>query len=449
MKSFNELGLAEPLLRAIHEQGYQTPTPIQSQAIPPVLAGRDLIGCAQTGTGKTAAFALPLLQTLAGQPRARSPRALVVSPTRELAAQIGEDCRAYGRHLALSGTVIFGGVSQEKQVAALRRGVDILVATPGRLLDLLEQGHVRLDAVSILVLDEADRMLDMGFLPDVRRIIRSVPVKRQTLLFSATMPREIAELAERFMIDPIRVAVTPPASAAETVRQRVYLVGRDDKPQLLAHLLGDPAMARVLVFTRTKHGADRLCRRLERDRIGAAAIHGNKSQNQRTRALEQFRRGEVRVLVASDIAARGLDIDDVSHVVNFDVPNEPETYVHRIGRTGRAGASGQALSLCAPEEREFLRDIEAILGRRVEVVGDHPFPSRGGHQAPAEEPRAQRPGRPGPRRDGRRPAGPPRRQQAGGGGSRGRGGPAAKSSYQARLDALGLTTPPGRRASRG
>ena len=450
MKSFNELGLAEPLLRAIREQGYETPTPIQIQAIPPVLAGRDLIGCAQTGTGKTAAFALPLLQTLAGQPRARAPRALVVSPTRELAAQIGEDCRAYGRHLPLSGAVIFGGVSQEKQVAALRRGVDILVATPGRLLDLLEQGHLRLDEVSILVLDEADRMLDMGFLPDVKRILRALPGKRQTLLFSATMPREIEELATRFMVEPIRVAVAPPASAAETVRQTIYMVGREDKPSLLAHLLADPAMARVLVFTRTKHGADRLCRRLERDRIAAVAIHGNKSQNQRLRALEQFRRGEMRVLVASDIAARGLDIDDVTHVVNFDVPNEPETYVHRIGRTGRAGATGEALSLCGPEERAFLRDIEAILGHRIEVVGDHPFPSRGGREAPAAEPRPERQARSGGRQGGgrRSPAPPPRHQQARGG-SRGRGGGSSQTSYQARLDALGLSTPPGRRASRG
>ncbi len=441
MKSFDELGLAEPVLRAIREQGYHTPTPIQTQAIPPVLAGRDLIGCAQTGTGKTAAFALPVLQTLAGKPRARAPRALIVSPTRELAAQIGEDCRAYGRHLPLSGTVIFGGVSQEKQVAALRRGVDILVATPGRLLDLLEQGHVRLDAVSILVLDEADRMLDMGFLPDVRRIIRSVPVERQTLLFSATMPREIADLAARFMVDPVRVAVAPPASAAETVDQKVYLVGREDKPQLLAHLLADPAMARVLVFTRTKHGADRLCKRLDRDRIGAAAIHGNKSQNQRTRALDEFRRGQVRVLVASDIAARGLDIDDVTHVVNFDIPNEPETYVHRIGRTGRAGASGQALSLCAPEEGAFLRDIEAILGRRIEVVGDHPFPSRGGRPAERQETRRpQRSGRPAPRAQH-----PGRRQASRGGGSRG----GSSNGYQARLDALGLSTPPQRRSNRG
>ncbi|HEU5060246.1 MAG TPA: DEAD/DEAH box helicase [Kofleriaceae bacterium] len=426
MKSFDELGLAEPLLRAIREEGYQTPTPIQTQAIPPVLSGRDLIGCAQTGTGKTAAFALPLLQTLAGQPRARAPRALVVSPTRELAAQIGADCRAYGRHLPLSGTVIFGGVSQEKQVAALRRGIDVLVATPGRLLDLLEQGHVRLDAVSILVLDEADRMLDMGFLPDVRRIIRSVPAKRQTLLFSATMPREIAELAERFMIDPIRVAVAPPASAAETVRQRVYLVGRDDKPQLLAHLLADPAMARVLVFTRTKHGADRLCKRLERDRIRASAIHGNKSQNQRTRALDEFRRGQVRVLCASDIAARGLDIDDVTHVVNFDVPNEPETYVHRIGRTGRAGASGEALSLCGPDERAFLRDIEAVLGRRIEVVADHPYPARAGRE-PAPEARS-------PQRRPQQPRGQ-RRPQKGRGPARAAG---ASTGYQARLEALGL-----------
>ena len=438
MKSFDELGLAEPLLRAIREEGYQTPTPIQVAAIPPVLSGRDLIGCAQTGTGKTAAFALPLLQTLAGQPRARAPRALIVSPTRELAAQIGADCRAYGRHLPLSGTVIFGGVSQEKQVAALRRGIDVLVATPGRLLDLLEQGHVRLDAVSVLVLDEADRMLDMGFLPDVKRILRALPGRRQTLLFSATMPREIEELAARFMADPVRIAVAPPATAADTVRQRVYAVGREDKPQLLAHLLADPAMARVLVFTRTKHGADRLCRRLEKDRIQAAAIHGNKSQNQRLRALDEFRRGQVRVLVASDIAARGLDIDDVTHVVNFDVPNEPETYVHRIGRTGRAGASGEALSLCAPEERGFLRAIEGVIGRRIEVVGDHPFPSRGGAAAGPEprarpQPRRQGGGRPG-QRGGEKRGGEKRGGEKRGPDQR-RG---SSSGYQARLEALGL-----------
>jgi ATP-dependent RNA helicase RhlE len=377
MKSFSELGLAEPLLRAVREQGYQITTPIQAQAIPHVLAGRDVLGCAQTGTGKTAAFALPLLQRLAAdgadRTRGRGPRALVISPTRELAAQIGEDMRAYGRYMPLAGGVIFGGVSQVPQVAALRRGIDVLIATPGRLLDLIGQRHVTLDRVSVLVLDEADRMLDMGFLPDVRRIIATLPARRQTLLFSATMPPEIAGLAGQLLVDPARVAVAPPASAAETVRQAVLMVTKEDKPALLAHLLADPAMARVLVFTRTKHGADRVCQKLQRQGIAAAAIHGNKSQNARQRALAEFKAGAVRVLAASDIAARGLDIDDVTHVINFDVPNEPETYVHRIGRTGRAGALGDALSLCAPDERGFLRAIERMVKRPIEVLRDHPF----------------------------------------------------------------------------
>ena len=395
MKSFSELGLAEPLLRAVREQGYQVTTPIQAQAIPHVLAGRDVLGCAQTGTGKTAAFALPLLQRLAAdgadRTRGRGPRALVISPTRELAAQIGEDMRAYGRYMPLAGGVIFGGVSQVPQVAALRRGIDVLIATPGRLLDLIGQRHVSLDRVSVLVLDEADRMLDMGFLPDVRRIIATLPARRQTLLFSATMPPEIAGLAGQLLVDPARVAVAPPASAAETVRQAVLMVTKEDKPALLAHLLADPAMARVLVFTRTKHGADRVCQKLQRQGIAAAAIHGNKSQNARQRALADFKAGAVRVLAASDIAARGLDIDDVTHVINFDVPNEPETYVHRIGRTGRAGAEGDALSLCAPDERGFLRAIERTVKRSIEVLRDHPFhteaaPVQGQPARPAARP---------------------------------------------------------------
>jgi ATP-dependent RNA helicase RhlE len=371
--SFSELGLSEPLLRAVSEQNYETPTPIQAQAIPPILLRRDLLGCAQTGTGKTAAFALPVLQTLAAAPRKKAPRALILSPTRELASQIVQDVRAYGKHLRLTATVVFGGVNQARQVSALERGVDILVATPGRLLDLLQQRLVHLAAVEILVLDEADRMLDMGFLPDVRRIIAALPARQQTLLFSATMPQEIASLAAQLMRDPVRVSVAPPATAAETVVQRAFMVSRDDKPSLLLHLLEDPALARVLVFTRTKHGADRLCKRLDRGGVGAVAIHGNKTQNARQRALEDFRRGAVRVLVASDIAARGLDIDDISHVVNFDVPNEPETYVHRIGRTGRAGAVGEAISFCGHEERGFLRAIESLVRAPIEVEREHPF----------------------------------------------------------------------------
>ena len=378
MNSFSELGLREPLLRAVREQGYEAPTPIQVQAVPHVLAGRDVLGCAQTGTGKTAAFALPLLDRLSAEPapdasRPRAPRALVVSPTRELAAQIGEDVRNYGRHLRLTSTVIFGGVSQLHQVNAIRRGIDILIATPGRLLDLYQQRLVRLDGVTALVLDEADRMLDMGFLPDVRRITAALTSRRQTLLFSATMPPEIAGLADQLLRDPAKVAVAPPASTADTVAQTVLMVSKEDKQALLGHLLEDPSMARVLVFTRTKHGADRVCTKLARQGVSAAAIHGNKSQNARQRALADFKSGAVRVLVASDIAARGLDIDDVTHVVNFDVPNEPETYVHRIGRTGRAGAAGDALTLCSPDERGFLRAIEKIVRRPIEVRRDQPY----------------------------------------------------------------------------
>ncbi len=371
---FDQLPLAEPLLRAVKGAGYTTATPIQEQAIPPALEGRDLLGCAQTGTGKTAAFALPLLQRLAAhRGKGRPIRALVVTPTRELAAQIGVSIRAYGRYLPLRGTVIFGGVSQHSQVRDLVRGVDILVATPGRLLDLVNQRHIRLDRVEILVLDEADRMLDMGFINDIRKIVALVPEKRQTMFFSATMPPEIRKLAANMLVDPVDVAVTLRLTAAETVDQSVYFVARDNKQALLAHLAGEGGMTKLLVFTRTKHGADRVVKRLARKGIAAAAIHGNKSQNQRTRALDGFRRGTTRILVASDLAARGLDIDDVSHVVNFDLPNEPETYVHRIGRTGRAGATGDALSFCAEEELEYLRDIERAIHKPVPVDPDHPF----------------------------------------------------------------------------
>ncbi|HVY39875.1 MAG TPA: DEAD/DEAH box helicase [Polyangia bacterium] len=373
--TFAALALAEPLLRAVGRQGYEQPTPIQSQAIPHVLAGRDLLGCAQTGTGKTAAFALPILHRLSMLDRrdSRGPRALVLVPTRELAVQVGESFRDYGQHLRLTGTTIFGGVGQGAQVDALRRGVDVVVATPGRLIDLLEQRHLRLKDVQILVLDEADRMLDMGFIQPIRRIVAELPPVRQNLLFSATMPGPIAALANQILRDPVKVAVNPVASTAPAITQWVLFVERNDKRSLLRETLRDAAMKRVLVFTRTKHGADRVARDLEKAGVSAAAIHGNKSQGARQKALAGFRSGAVRVLVATDIAARGIDVDGVTHVLNFDLPNEPESYVHRIGRTGRAGATGVALSFCDREERVYLRDIQRLTGVKLSVVEKHPY----------------------------------------------------------------------------
>ena len=349
--SFEEFGLRPEILRAVAEKKYTIPTPIQEKAIPIVLEGKDLIGCAQTGTGKTAAFALPILHRLQGTPwrgTGRRPiRVLVLTPTRELASQIAESFGAYGKHTALKHAIVFGGVNQGPQSQALRRGIDILVATPGRLLDLMSQGLVQLRTVETFVLDEADRMLDMGFINDIRRVIDQLPAKRQTLFFSATMPREIQGLADTILRDPIRVAVTPVASPAEAVEQRIHYVEKSEKIKLLKHLLDGPSIKNALVFTRTKHGADAVTKQLERYQVRAEAIHGNKSQNAREKALSSFKRGVTRVLVATDIAARGLDIVDLSHVVNFDLPNEPESYVHRIGRTGRAGASGIALSFCS------------------------------------------------------------------------------------------------------
>ncbi|MBI5517777.1 MAG: DEAD/DEAH box helicase [Deltaproteobacteria bacterium] len=380
--SFDDLGLIDPLLRAVREEGYHTPTPIQRLAIPPALAGRDVLGIAQTGTGKTAAFALPILQGLvrgapdgAPRPGRRPIRVLILTPTRELATQIGDAFAVYGRHLSVRHTVVFGGVGQGGQERALRAGVDVLVACPGRLLDLLSQGLVDLRSLGVFVLDEADRMLDMGFLPDVRRVVRVLPSARQTMFFSATMPPDIQQLADGLLRDPARVEATPVATAAETVGQALYFVEKGDKRMLLAHLLRDPSLARVLVFSRTKHGADRVVKDLAREGFSAQAIHGNKSQNNRERALDGFRGGSVRVLVATDIAARGIDVDGVTHVVNFDLPNVAETYVHRIGRTGRAGARGEALSFCDQEEREYLRDIERLLKRHVPRVESHPHRS--------------------------------------------------------------------------
>ncbi len=362
--NFDALGLAEPILRAVTAEGYTVPTPIQSKAIPHVLAGSDLLGCAQTGTGKTAAFALPILHRLAaGQTNqnghAATPgaggraklRALILAPTRELASQIADSFHAYGRNLRLRHTVIFGGVSQHHQVKALKAGIDTLIATPGRLLDLMNQGFVDLRGIEIFVLDEADRMLDMGFMPDIRRIIKQIPTKRQTLMFSATMPPDIRQLADTILNKPVSVAVNPVASTVEKITQAVYFVQRKDKPALLTHLLKANGMGRTLVFTRTKHGADKVVKHLDKAGIRAAAIHGNKSQNNRTRALAQFKSKAPPVLVATDIASRGIDVDEISHVVNFDMPDVPETYVHRIGRTARAGASGIALSFCDHEER--------------------------------------------------------------------------------------------------
>jgi ATP-dependent RNA helicase RhlE len=389
LTSFNEFGLAEPILRALVQENYTTPTPIQAQTIPSALTGRDIVGIAQTGTGKTAAFALPILHRLAADPRAaerKTCRVLVLSPTRELSGQILDSFKAYGRHLGHSVALAIGGVPMGRQVCSLLNGVDVLVATPGRLLDLVRSNALRLGRVECLVLDEADRMLDMGFIHDIRKIVAQLPSARQTLFFSATMPQQITELAKQMLRDPVRVAVTPAATTVERVEQRVIHVERAAKPAMLADLLRDPAMDRALVFTRTKHGADKVVRGLAKAGISAHAIHGNKSQNQRERVLGEFRTGKIRTLVATDIAARGIDVDGISLVVNFDLPNEPETYVHRIGRTARAGATGIAVSLCAAEETDFLRSIEKLIRLTIPAQGRAAAPHP--HKARAE------PGRP-------------------------------------------------------
>ncbi|MFI5023511.1 MAG: DEAD/DEAH box helicase [Alphaproteobacteria bacterium] len=401
--SFSDLALLEPIHRALRAANYERPTPIQAQAIPHLLAGRDLVGIAQTGTGKTAAFALPILHRLSAQhaPVGRGfVRALVLTPTRELAIQIDESFRTYGRYLSLRHAVVYGGVNQRPQVAALSRGLDILVATPGRLLDLMGQGHVRLERLSVFVLDEADRMLDMGFIHDVRKIIATLPKARQSLFFSATMPPEIGRLAASILSNPARVEVTPAASTVERVEQRVLFVDAARKRALLAEILKDPAITRALVFTRTKHGANRLAEQLERIGVQVEAIHGNKSQPARQRALESFRAGETRVLVATDIAARGIDIDGISHVINYELPNVPESYVHRIGRTARAGADGIAISFCDGAERAYLKDIEKLTRRAIAVVEDHPFhvPAHPGALHAERGPRAEPAGRPRPGR---------------------------------------------------
>ncbi|WP_423149677.1 DEAD/DEAH box helicase [Rubrolithibacter danxiaensis] len=373
--SFEKLNLSVPVLKALKTEGYTHPTPIQEQAIPVVLERKDLLACAQTGTGKTAAFALPILTLLANKNSgSEAIRTLILSPTRELAIQIGESFTSYGKHTELRHRVVFGGVPVNNQISALKNGTDILIATPGRLLDLVTQKAVNLAKIQILVLDEADRMLDMGFINDVKKIIAKLPQKRQTLFFSATMPAEISGLAYSILNNPAKVEVTPVSSTAEKISQRVYMVEKKDKPSLLIHLLKDKSMETILVFTRTKHGADKLVKILNRAGITADAIHGNKSQNARQKALGNFKEGRIRVLVATDIAARGIDVEELKYVVNFELPNLPETYVHRIGRTGRAGLSGTALSFCDLEEREYLQDINKLTAQSIPVIKDHPYP---------------------------------------------------------------------------
>ncbi|NIA70797.1 DEAD/DEAH box helicase [Pelagibius litoralis] len=424
---FTDLGLAEPLLRALAAADYTTPTPIQAQAIPELLKGRDMLGIAQTGTGKTAAFALPILQRLSENKEHVGPkatRALILAPTRELAVQIGDALKVYGRQYKLRHTVILGGVSQHGQVRALARGLDIVVATPGRLMDLLNQRHIRLDKVSHLVLDEADRMLDMGFIRDVRKIVAALPQRRQSLLFSATMPTEVAKLAGDMLHNPLRVEVTPKVVTVERIAQSVHHVSTADKRTLLENLLADPAMKRVIVFTRTKHRANRVAEQLDKAGISADAIHGNKSQNARQKALDAFRKGRARVLVATDIAARGIDVSGITHVINYELPNEPESYVHRIGRTARAGAEGAAISFCDATERAYLRDIERLIKLRLEVIGD----------APANDNPARRPARKnGPRpqqRSGQRQGNGERWAKSGNGKGKPQGKPYAKTGQQ-------------------
>ena len=415
--SFSDLGLADPIQRALNARNHVNPTPIQARAIPELLAGKDMLGIAQTGTGKTAAFALPILHRLFGKrgtKGTRNPRALILAPTRELAIQIGEEFRAYSKHLPLRQTVIYGGVSQRPQVNALARGVDILVATPGRLLDLMGQRRVRLDAVEFLVLDEADRMLDMGFVRDVRKIVAALPKTRQSLLFSATMPGEVARLSGEILTDPVRVEVAPQATPIERIEQNVFHVAAAAKPALLASILDDDAMSRVIVFARTKHRANRVAEKLGKSGVAAEAIHGNKSQGARQRALKRFRAGDARVLVATDIAARGIDVDGVTHVINYELPNQPESYVHRIGRTARAGAAGVALSFCDQAERGYLRDIERLIQRPLTVVGEGPSvasPEGRGRPGNARGTPMQNRGRPRNGRNRKRPSNAARRRK--------------------------------------
>ncbi len=387
LMSFKNLNLIEPVMKALTAEGYTIPTPIQKQSIPFVLEGRDLQGCAQTGTGKTAAFAIPIIQLLQQQKQHKNAiKVLVLTPTRELAIQIDESFAAYGKFTSMRHTVIFGGVSQLHQTNALRRGIDVLTATPGRLLDLINQGFIDLRQLEIFVLDEADRMLDMGFIHDVKKVIAYLPAKRQTLFFSATMPPEIQKLAKSLLVNPAKVEVTPPTSTVDKIEQSLYHTNKNDKPNLLLHLLDENKIRTALVFTRTKHGADKVVKYLLKNDVDAAAIHGNKSQNARQLALNNFKNGKLRVLVATDIAARGIDIDELTHVFNYDLPEVPETYIHRIGRTGRAGNSGIAIAFCDTEERGNLNDIQKLIGIKVPVVEAHPYPAIYGLPIPKPAP---------------------------------------------------------------
>lgn len=374
--TFSELSLIAPILSALEKKSYTTPTPIQQQAIPPILAGKDIFGCAQTGTGKTAAFALPILQLMDASRKNlnhKKIRSLILAPTRELATQIADNFRLYGAQLGFSQVTVFGGVNQNPQVATLRKGVDILIATPGRLLDLMNQGYIKLDAVEFFVLDEADRMLDMGFINDIKKVLAKLPTKKHSLFFSATASPEIMKLANTILHHPVKISVTPVASTAEKISQTVYYVSKENKRQLLKHVIEVENIEHALVFTRTKHGANRVAKDLVKSGISAEAIHGDKSQGARERALKGFKNRSIRILVATDIASRGIDVDKLSHVINFEIPEQAETYVHRIGRTGRAGESGMALSFCTPDEMGYLKDITKLIKKNIEVVSTHPF----------------------------------------------------------------------------
>jgi len=452
LNSFAEINLIDPVQQSLSEQGYETPTPIQAQTIPPALAGEDVLGCAQTGTGKTAAFALPILDAL-GQdtPPAlpNRPLALVLAPTRELAIQIADSFSTYGRYLKIRQTLLFGGVNQFRQVRSLDRGTHLVVATPGRLLDLMNQGHIQLNHLQTFVLDEADRMLDMGFLPDLKKIIAELPDDRQSLFFSATLPPKIVELSEELLDNPVSINVTPETRSVDLIEQQLYFVDRKEKRDRLHDLLSQPEVKRAVVFARTKRGADQLCKRLVFEGINASAIHGDKTQGARQRALNAFRRNQVHVLVATDVAARGIDVDGITHVVNYDLPDEPEAYVHRIGRTGRAGESGVAISYCCGDERAKLRAIEKLIGQRVPVIGEDPRgdkPKRSSKGKPQGKGAANRSGSAKPSRRRATTQNKDQRRSNDGRGTNERGGPQGGPQSESKKQAKRSARRPGKKA---